>query len=153
MAMDDLDRQILAALTPEARRPLAQVAHELEIAPTTLHQRVRRLEEQGIIKGARLVLDWEDAGLGVVAIVSVDVGDRGLAEAADDLSSIAWVQSCYAITGEFDLMMVVRAHSSPHLGEILEQIRHAVPGRSRTGVVLQTFFEGRMPPLQGSPEG
>jgi len=145
--MDDLDRTILAALIPDARRPLSQVADELGIAPTTLHQRVRRLEEKGVIKGSRLILDWDDVGLDVVAVVSVDVGSRGLADAAEALSAIPWVQSCHAITGEFDIMMIVRARSSTHLGAILEQIREIVPGRSRTGVVLNTFFDGRVPPL------
>jgi DNA-binding Lrp family transcriptional regulator len=145
--MDELDRTILTALLPDARRPLSQVAEELGIAPTTLHQRVKRLEEKRVIKGSRLILDWDEVGLDVVAVVSVDVGSRGLADAAEALSDIPWVQSCHAITGEFDLMLIVRARSSAHLGEILEQIRDIVPGRSRTGVVLSTFFDGRVPPL------
>ena len=145
--MDDLDRKILTALIPDARRPLSQVAEDIGVAPTTLHQRVKRLEERGVIQGSRLILDWDEVGLDVIAVVSVDVGSRGLADAAEALSAIPWVQSCHAITGEFDIMMIVRARSSAHLGEILEQIRDIVPGRSRTGVVLNTFFDGRVPPL------
>ena len=145
--MDSLDRRILTALLPDARRPLSQVAEELGVAPTTLHQRVKRLEERGVVKGSRLILDWDQVGLEVLAVVSVDVGARGLADAAGALSAIPWVQSCHAITGEFDIMMIVRARSSAHLGEILEEIREIVPGRSRTGVVLDTFFDGRVPPL------
>jgi Lrp/AsnC family leucine-responsive transcriptional regulator len=146
--MDDLDRRILAALIPDARRPLSQVAEELGVAPTTLHQRVKRMEEKGVITGSRLLLDWEEVGLAVLAVVSVDVGARGLADAATALAALPSVQSCHSITGEFDLMMIVRARSSAHLGEILEEIRAFVPGRSRTGVVLNTFFDGRVPPLE-----
>jgi DNA-binding Lrp family transcriptional regulator len=51
------------------------------------------------------------------------------------------------VTGEFDLLLTVRARSSQHLGEVLEEIRRTTPGRSRTIVVLATYFEGRMPPL------
>jgi DNA-binding Lrp family transcriptional regulator len=59
-------------------------------------------------------------------------------------------QSCWAITGEFDLMIVVRARSSAHLGDIIEQLRTIAPIRTRTTVVLNTFFEGRFPPLDGT---
>ena len=48
---------------------------------------------------------------------------------------------------EFDMMLVVRAHTSTHLGDVLEDIRAAVPARTRTVIVLSTFFEGRIPPI------
>ena len=62
---------------------------------------------------------------------------------------IPYVMSCFAITGEFDLMLVIRARSSQHLGEILEDLRNQGLGRSRTVVVLNTFFEYRTPPIEG----
>jgi len=146
--MDALDRQILVTLAEDARKPLSRVAQELGVAQTTLHQRVRRLEEQGIIAGSRLVIDWEQAGLPVVAVVSVTVDEPGpLADAAARFAQIPYVQNCFSITGEFDLMLVVRARSSDHLGEVLEMLRTAVHGQSRTVIALSTFFEGRIPPL------
>jgi Lrp/AsnC family leucine-responsive transcriptional regulator len=135
-------------LADDARRPLSRVAKDLGVAQTTLHQRVRRLEEHGIITGARLVIDWEQVGLPVVAVVSVGVDEpRLLADAAAKFATIPYVQTCFSITGEFDLMLVVRARSSDHLGEVLEMLRGAVHGRSRTVISLSTFFEGRVPPL------
>ncbi len=146
--MDALDRQILVTLADNARQPLSRVAEELGIAQTTLHQRVRRLEEHGVIAGARLVIDWEQVGLPVVAVVSIGVEEPGpLADAAAKFAAIPYVQNCFSITGEFDLMLVVRARSSDHLGEVLEMVRSAVHGRSRTVIALSTFFEGRVPPL------
>jgi DNA-binding Lrp family transcriptional regulator len=151
--MDALDRQILVTLADDARKPLSRVAEELGVAQTTLHQRVRRLEEHGIIKGARLVVDWEQVGLPVVAVVSVGVDEPGLlADAAAKFAAIPYVQNCFSITGEFDLMLVVRARSSDHLGEVLEMLRGAVHGRSRTVIALSTFFEGRIPPLPTADE-
>jgi DNA-binding Lrp family transcriptional regulator len=146
--MDDLDRKILRSLANNARRPLSRVAEELGTAQTTLHQRVRRLEERGMITGSRLTIDWEQAGLPVVALISVEVTDGGaFQDTADRLAEIPYVVSCFAITGEFDLLLVVRARSSAHLGEILEALRHSGLGRSRTVVVLSTYFEYRMPPI------
>jgi Lrp/AsnC family leucine-responsive transcriptional regulator len=146
--MDELDRQILERMADDARKPLSHVAAALGVAQTTLHQRVRRLEERGVIRGARLVIDWEQAGLPVVAVVSVSIDEAGpLQDAAERFARIPWVQNCFSITGEFDLMLVVRARSSDHLGEVLEMIKAAVHGRSRTVIVLSTYFDGRIPPL------
>ena len=106
-------------------------------------------EEQGVIAGSRLVIDWEQVGLPVIAIVSLAVTTPGpLEEAAASVAEIPWIQNCFSVTGEFDLLMVIRARSSDHLGEILEMLRAAVPGQSRTVVVLSTFFEGRTPPME-----
>jgi Lrp/AsnC family leucine-responsive transcriptional regulator len=148
--MDDIDRKILRTLANDARRPLARLAEELDIAQTTLHQRVRRLEETGVITGSRLVVDWDQAGLPVVALISIEVTQRGsLADTAERISENPYVLSCFAITGEFDLLLVVRAESSAHLGEVLEDLRNQGLGHSRTVVVLSTFFENRMPPIEG----
>jgi Lrp/AsnC family leucine-responsive transcriptional regulator len=146
--MDDLDRKILASLTRDGRMPYAKIAEEHGVATTTVHQRVRKLVERGVLKGTRVMVDWEAVGLPVTALVSVEApGDRPLSDLAGELSAIPLVQSCYAVTGEFDLLLTVRARSSQHLGEVLEEIRRSTPGRSRTIVVLATYFEGRIPPL------
>lgn len=147
--MDTLDHRIVAHLSQDARIPLAQVAKELGVATATVHQRVKRLRERGEIAGSRILLDYEKVGFPVTAVISVGLGTAGsLSEVAGKLEAIPFVQSCYAVTGEFDLMVVVRAHSSSHLGDVLEGIRHIVPGMSRTVIVLSTFFEGRIPPLE-----
>lgn len=149
--MDELDRSIIRALSNDARRPLSSIAEELDVAATTLHQRVRRLEEKGVIKGARLVVDWEAIGYPVVGIVSIEVGGRGLATTAQEVRALPQIESCYAVTGDWDLMAVARARSADHLGEVLESLRATLPVRSRTVVVLQTFFDGRLPPLDAEP--
>ncbi len=150
--MDDIDRTIIAILAKDGRTPYREIAERAGLATTTVHQRVRRLTERGVIAGTRMVIDWEAVGLPVTALVSVEApGNRPLAEVAASIADLAYVQSCYAVTGEFDLLLTVRARSSDHLGEVLDEIRAHVPGRSRTLVVLATYFEGRTPPLPGRP--
>jgi Lrp/AsnC family leucine-responsive transcriptional regulator len=146
--MDDLDRRIIAILANDGRTAYREIAERTGVATTTVHQRVRRLTEQGVIAGTRIVIDWEAVGLPVTALVSVEApGDQPLARVAESLAGLPHVQDCYAVTGEFDLLLTVRARSSDHLGEILEHIRGFAPGRSRTLVVLATYFEGRTPDL------
>ena len=149
--MDDLDRKIIAALTHDGRTPYSRIAEEEGVATTTVHQRVKRLTENGVITGTRARVDWEAIGLPVTAVVSVEApSERPLSDIAEALRSIPEVQNCYAVTGEFDLMLIVRAESSGHLGDLLERIRSVAPGPSRTIVVLATYFEGRVPPLATS---
>ncbi len=113
-----------------------------------MHQRVKRLTERGIILGTRVRVDWEAVGLPVTAVVSLETpSNEPLASIAEELRAIPFVQNCFAVTGEFDLLMTVRAKSSEHLGELLEELRGYAPGRSRTLVVLSTYFEGRVPPV------
>jgi Lrp/AsnC family leucine-responsive transcriptional regulator len=146
--MDALDHTIIASLTKDGRMPYSRIAEEAGVATTTVHQRVRRLTERGVIAGTRVKVDWEALGLPVTAAISVTApDDRPLKEVADGLSSIPFVYSCYAVSGEFDLLVMVRARSSNHLGELLEGIRQHAPGRTRANVVLATYFEGRLPTL------
>lgn len=150
--MDELDRKIIALLAEDGRLPYRRIGELTGVATTTVHQRVRRLTEQGVITGTRITIDWEAIGLPVTAMVSVEApGDRPLAEVAASIEALPFVQSCYAVTGEFDLLLTIRARSSDHLGEVLESIRRFAPGRSRTVVVLATYFEARTPDLPDRP--
>ena len=77
-AMDDLDRRIVASLVQDGRTPYSRIAEENGVATTTVHQRVRRLTERGVITGTRVVVDWEAVGLPVTAMVSKNLPFRPL---------------------------------------------------------------------------
>lgn len=146
--MDRLDRQIVDRLAAAARTPISQIAKELGIATATAHQRVKKLEERGVIQGYRAELDWEKLGLPVVAVVSLTLEPGSeLQASAASLREVRNVQACYAVTGEFDLLAIVRARSSAHLGDVLQDIRRLIPGRTRTVVVLSTFFANASIPV------
>lgn len=146
--MDQLDRTILEALAADARTPYAQIAKQVGVATATVHQRVKRMRDAGVIQGFRLELDWAAVGLPVAAVISIrSSSDKSLAVLAEDLRHIPYVASCVAVTGEFDLFVTVRAHSSDHLGELVDQIRLMAKGSTRTVVVLTTFYLGVTPPL------
>ena len=144
--MDQLDHQIIEALSTDARVSLAQVARDLGVATATVHQRVQRMRDRGLL-ATSITLDWDQVGLPVAATVSLTVGARSFDDVAQSLRSIPYIESCASVTGEFDMLIVIRAASSAHLGEILDDVRAVVPGTSRTVVILNTYFEGRIPPL------
>lgn len=146
--MDAIDYQIVESLVEDGRRPYAQIANQIGVSTGTVHQRVKRLRERGYIDSFTVDLNWEALGYPVDAFISIrDNGSRGLAELSERLRTIPFVRSSAAVTGEFDLLLHVKARSSNHLGEILDEIRRIAPGPSRTVVTLSTYVEGQIPPL------
>ncbi len=147
--MDARDRHIIEALADDARLPYAQIAKQLGVATATVHQRVRRLRDRGIIRGFRLELDWEAVGLPVSAVISIQSrADSSLGDVAAALREIPYVVSCVAVTGEFDLFATVRARSSQHLGQLVDEIRRTANGATRTVIVLTPYFLGVTPPIE-----
>jgi Lrp/AsnC family leucine-responsive transcriptional regulator len=146
--MDAVDYQIITHLADDGRMAYAQIANRIGVSTGTVHQRVKRLKEHGYINSFTVDLNWEALGYPVDAFVSIrDNGSDGLAELSDRLRTIPFVRSSAAVTGEFDLLLHIKAKSSSHLGEILDEIRKIAPGPSRTLVTLSTYIAGRIPPL------
>jgi Lrp/AsnC family leucine-responsive transcriptional regulator len=146
--MDAIDYKIVSELVEDGRLAYAQIANRIGVSTATVHQRVKRLREQGLISAFTVDLNWEALGYPVDAFVSIrDTDSHGLAELSDRLRSIPFVYSSAAVTGEFDLLLHIKARSSSHLGEVLDEIRQIAPGPSRTVVTLSTYIAGQIPPL------
>ena len=146
--MDGIDYQIIELLVEDGRIPYAQIAGQIGVSTATVHQRVKRLKERGYINSFSIDLNWNALGYPVDAFISIrDNGSHGLAELSERLKTIPFVRSAAAVTGEFDLLLHIKARSSNHLGEILDEIRRIAPGPSRTVVTLSTYVEGQIPPL------
>jgi Lrp/AsnC family leucine-responsive transcriptional regulator len=144
--MDALDRKIIESLLADARIPYARMAEELGLATATVHQRVRRLRESGVITGYTAKLDWSKLDLPLAALVSISVTSRRpLSSVAEYLRQIPWVVACAAVSGQFDLLVHVRAASPAHLGEIIDDIRKASKGATQTVLVLSPYFDRSAP--------
>ena len=146
--MDAIDYQIIRHLIEDGRLPFSQIATKIGKSTATVHQRVKRLRERGYINSFTVDLNWEALGYPVDAFVSLrDNESRGLADLSERLRAIPFLRSSAAVTGEFDLLLHIKARSSSHLGEILDEIRQIAPGPSRTLVTLSTYIAGQVPPL------
>jgi Lrp/AsnC family leucine-responsive transcriptional regulator len=144
--MDTLDLKILASLEADARRPYADLARELEVSQPTIADRVRRLEERGILQGTLLRVDPARLGFPIHAFVrlrSVPAQKRGLYDTA---RSIPQVMEMHAVTGEDCVIARVVARSVEELGVILERLNHY--GSSSTSIVLETPVPLRNPIFQ-----
>ena len=110
--LDQTDRRILAHLQAHGRATNLELAEAVHLSPAQCNRRHRRLEERGVVKRYEARLDATQVGLGVLAFVHVTM-ERGhireVVKFRDVVSSLAQVQECYAVTGDFDYVLKVVA--------------------------------------------
>ena len=144
--MEKIDRAIVAALTQDGRLSYTDLAEKVGLSVSAVHQRVRRLEQRGVIRGYGARVDYETVGLPLTAFVAI----RPIDPAAPDdapvrLSSLAEIEACYSVAGEDFYLLLVRVRSPSDLERVLQEIRTAANVTTRTTVVLSTPYEGRPP--------
>ncbi len=133
--MDELDKRIVDLLCRSSQGSYRQLAKELGIHPTTLIQRVKNLEEKGIIKGYRAKIDYTKLGFEYMGIVQVSAGD--IAEVIKDLSKIPQVAGIFDVTGESDAVAWIVCTDRDDFSETVKFI-NTIPGvtKTNTSVVL-----------------
>ncbi|MCD2199718.1 MULTISPECIES: Lrp/AsnC family transcriptional regulator [unclassified Halobacterium] len=149
MELDETDREILRALQADARKPFSEIAREIEMSSATVHDRVNRMEEAGVIRGYHADVDPKAAGLGTSAIVGLRVEQGREQDALDRLADIDGVQEIHLTTGEWDIILRVYAEDTDTLRELMFEEIADVDGfaRSQTMVVLATEYESHELPL------
>ncbi len=142
--LDERDLEIIAALQEDARATYADVGRRVGLSPSSVHDRVRKLEGAGVIRGYRAVVDPEAIGLYVTALVAVTPLDP---TQPDDLpervEEFREVEDCYSVAGESNYVLKVRTRTTGHLEELIRRLREKGQVQTRTTVVLSTSFEGR----------
>ncbi|OLT48765.1 AsnC family transcriptional regulator [Saccharomonospora sp. CUA-673] len=143
--MDHLDRKIIAVLRDNGRATYAEVGRTVGLSPSSVHERVGKLEAAGVITGYHATVDPRTVGLGVTALVGIQPTDTASNdEIADELGVLAEVESCYAVAGDEAFVVKVRVETVDELEHTLGRLRRIDGvGRTRTTVVLSTRFEGR----------
>jgi Lrp/AsnC family leucine-responsive transcriptional regulator len=146
--VEELDRRIVALLSRDGRMSFADLARETGLSTSALHQRVRRLEQRGVITGYQAQLDHRAVGLPLTAFVSLTPIDPA---APDDIpervAPIPDVESCWSVAGAEAYILKVRVADPESLEDLLSRIRTATHCSTRTTVVLSTPFESR--PVDG----
>jgi Lrp/AsnC family leucine-responsive transcriptional regulator len=145
--MEDMDRQIIALLSTDGRMSLADIARETGLSTSALHQRVRRLEQRGIITGYRAEVDYRAVGLPLTAFVSLTPIDPAAPDDVPDrLTAINEIEACWSVAGAEAYILKVRVAEPADLEDLLARIRAAANVSTMTTIVLSTAFENR-PPL------
>lgn len=142
--LDERDLSILRVLQGDARATYAEIGRRAGLAPSSVHERVRKLEEAGIIRGYRADIDADGVGLFVTALVSVTPLDP---KQPDDLPErvleFPEVLDCHSVAGAENYILKVRTRTTSDLEDLLRRIREKAEVQTRTTVVLSTPFEHR----------
>ncbi|MGI5329604.1 Lrp/AsnC family transcriptional regulator [Actinomadura nitritigenes] len=146
--MEEIDRQIMALLADDGRMSFTDLAKRTGLSVSAVHQRVRRLQKRGVIRGFTAQLDNEQIGLPLTAFVSIKPIDPAAPDDAPDrLTHLEAIEACHSVAGDESYILKVRVASPNELEDLLQQIRAAANVATRTTVVLSTPWEGRRPSL------
>lgn len=150
--LDEGDVKILTQLQRDGRMNYAELSQEVGIPDSTVHSKVARLRERGVIRDFVVILDYEKVGFGIAALIGVETGAQLYTSVARELSRLDEVVEVYGTTAEFDLMVKVRTVSLRRLSEILNTIR-SIKGVDDLFVmtILETFKEDHGVPLDKRP--
>jgi Lrp/AsnC family leucine-responsive transcriptional regulator len=144
--LDDLDRALLRLLAADGRRSYTDLARETGLSTSAAHQRVRRLEQRGVVRGYAARLDLTEAGLPLTAFVSITPTDPAADDDAPErLAHLAAIEACHSVAGEESWILKVRVATPGELEALLAEIRSSAGVRTRTTVVLSTPWEDRTP--------
>ena len=156
--MDRIDRHTLKALQQDGRKKNADLARENGLAPSTMLERVKKLEEKGVIQGYRAVVNPSKLGLMAqgFACISLDrhrVKDIQVLE--DEIKKIPHVRACYHITGRFDYLLHVVAPDLSNLGTLVKKHLATIPGMGKieTFLVYEEVKPDRGWPIDAAREG
>jgi len=144
--VEETDRAIVAALTMDGRLSFTDLAEKVGLSVSAAHQRVRRLEQRGVLKGYTARVDYPALDLSLTAFVAIRPLNPSQADDAPDrLASLPEIEACYSVAGDDHYLLLVRVHGPLDLERLLQEIRLAANVTTRTTVVLSTPYEGRPP--------
>ena len=140
--MDDVDRKIIRLLQEDARKSFNKIAESLGIAVGTAYNRVKNLEDKGILKGYTIMLDSAKLGYGLTALILIEAEGRYLPEVENELAKLDDVICIYDITGDYDIAVVARFKNRSTLNSFIKStLKMPHVSRTVTNVVLNVVKE------------
>jgi Lrp/AsnC family transcriptional regulator, leucine-responsive regulatory protein len=128
-----------------------ELARRTGLSVSAAQQRVRRLEQRGVIKGYEAVISAEDIGLPLTAFVSIKPFDPASPDDTPDLlKHLAAIEACHSVAGDANYILKVRVASPGALEDLLQEIRAAASVSTHTTIVLSTPYENRPPHVSNS---
>jgi Lrp/AsnC family leucine-responsive transcriptional regulator len=146
--VEDTDREIVRLLARDGRMSYTDLARATGLSTSAVHQRVRRLEQRGVILGYTAVVAADAVGLPLTAFISVTPLDPAAPDdASQQLADLPEIEACHSVAGEESYILKVRVASPGALEDLLSRVRLAANVRTRTTVVLSTPYESRPPAI------
>jgi Lrp/AsnC family leucine-responsive transcriptional regulator len=149
--VEETNRRIVALLAGDGRMSFTELARHTGLSVSAAQQRVRRLEQRGVIKGYAALIDLDEAGLPLTAFISIKPFDPAAPDDAPArLAHLPAIEACHSVAGEENYILKVRVASPAALEDLLQEIRAAASVSTRTTIVLSTPYENRPPDLRAS---
>ena len=120
--LDPVDLQIIRALEEDSRVSLRKLALKLALTPNILHNRIKNLEKEGIIRGYVPIVDATKMGYSLTAIIMIQVEGGHLREIENEIAKESNVLSVYDITGEFDAVVFAKFRDNASLNSFLKKL-------------------------------
>ena len=140
--MDDVDRNIIRLLQEDARKSFNKIADSLGIAVGTAYNRVKNMEDSGILKGYTVMLDSGKLGYSLTVLILIQADGRYLPEVEKDLAKLDEVISIYDVTGDYDIAVIARFKDRASLNNFIKstlKMQHVT--KTVTNVVLNVVKE------------
>jgi Lrp/AsnC family transcriptional regulator, leucine-responsive regulatory protein len=148
--VEEINRKIIALLAADGRMSFTELARQTGLSVSAAQQRVRRLEQRGVIKGYSAVISAEEIGLPLTAFVSIKPFDPASPDDAPQrLAHLGAIEACHSVAGDENYILKVRVGSPSDLEDLLQEIRAAASVSTHTTIVLSTPYENRPPEVNG----
>lgn len=154
--LDEIDLGILSLLQDNCRISLAKIGEQVGLSAPSVIERVKKLEDVGLIRGYHALLDAKRLGMDVTAFIGVSINHpRSISRFEEEVSTIDDVLECHHVTGEYTLLLKAKTLNTSSLENLISRIR-SIEGveRTETMVVLSTHIErtqlaiaGKEPPV------
>lgn len=133
IVLDGIDKTILKFLMEDAKKPILEIAKNIGITGAAVHQRLRKLEQSGLIAGSKMILNADLLGYKTMAFVGVYL-DKAVSnpQAVKNLKKIPEVIECHYTTGNWSIFLKIICKDNQHLMDVLNKNIQAIEGVSRT---------------------
>ncbi len=151
--IDQIDEKLLVLLRKDAKKKYSDLAQELDLSPPSVHARVKKLEQSGVIKAYDIEIDGTTLGLKLCAFVRLTTEVKSCGELCTALSVFPEVEEFYVVAGEESVLLKVRTTDTAALGHFLDTLRTiAAVKKTITSVVLSVPLDrGITPRISSGP--
>jgi Lrp/AsnC family transcriptional regulator, leucine-responsive regulatory protein len=142
--LEATDRKILQLLARDGRMSFTDLGKATGLSTSAVHQRVKRLEQRGLILGYGATVNHAEIGLPLTAFISIrPIEPSQPDDSPDRLRDVAEIESCWSVAGEESYILKIRVATPEDLEDLLARIRSAANVATRTTIVLSTPYENR----------
>lgn len=135
--IDALDKSILKTLMEDARTPFLEISRQNKVSGATIHQRMNKLEQAGVVTGTKLIINPEKLGYTITVFIGIFLEKGNIyKEAIAVLKTIPEVTECYYTTGNYSIFAKLLCRSTEHLMSILNEKIQIIPGVQRTETMI-----------------